>query len=127
MPQGDQNGALITVTDTDFATTVLAAELPVLVDCWAPWCPPCRAIAKSLAELAEEFQGRVLIAKLNTDDNPVTARSYRILSLPTLLLFRQGQIVASVVGARPKSFLRDLLETHAAPPMPTAIPAGSVP
>jgi thioredoxin 1 len=115
MPQDTHTGALIEVTDATFAETVLANDLPVLVDFWAQWCPPCHAITKPLGELAEEFRGRMVIVKLNSDENPVTARAYRVLSLPTLLIFRGGEVVASMVGARPKSALRNALEPHANP------------
>jgi thioredoxin len=101
--------ALVTITDDTFEREVLGSPLPIVVDFWAEWCPPCRPMAKVLAELAEELDGQMVIAKINSDENPVSSRAYRILSLPTLLLFRDGEIVATVVGARPKSVLRDLL------------------
>jgi thioredoxin 1 len=101
--------ALVTVTDETFERDVLGSPLPIVVDFWAEWCPPCRPMAKVLAELSEELDGRMVIAKVNSDENPVSSRAYRILSLPTLLLFRDGEIVATLVGARPKAVLRDLL------------------
>jgi thioredoxin 1 len=101
--------ALITVTDATFERQVLQSESPVLVDFWAQWCPPCRPMARVLDELAGELGGKVVIAKINSDENPVAARAYRIMSLPTLLLFRDGQVVATMVGARSKSALRDAL------------------
>jgi thioredoxin 1 len=103
--------ALTTVTDTTFAETVLGRRLPVLVDFWAEWCPPCRPMARTLAELAPEFAGRIVFATLNADENPEATRRYRVLSMPTLLLFRQGIVVHSIVGARPKSHLRQALAT----------------
>jgi thioredoxin 1 len=109
MPQGSDNGSLITVTDETFAETVLAADRRVVVDFWAEWCPSCTAISKSLGELAEEFDGRIVVAQLNSDENPQTTLTYRVMSLPTLLVFRQGQVVDTVVGARPKSYLRQAL------------------
>jgi thioredoxin len=96
-----------TVTDATFADTVLGSDLPVVVDFWAEWCPPCHALSPVLAELAEEFDGRLVVAKLNSDENPVTSRAYRVMSLPTLLFFRGGEVVASLTGARPKSVLRN--------------------
>ncbi|MFC4020944.1 thioredoxin family protein [Micromonospora sp. GCM10011542] len=107
-----QNDALITVTDDSFATTVLAADRPVVVDVWAEWCRPCHAISRSLAELAEEFAGRLVIATLNSDENPETTHRYRVMSLPTLLIFDRGELVGTVVGSRPKNHLRQTLARH---------------
>jgi thioredoxin 1 len=101
--------SLIQITDRTFAELVLAAPGPVVVDFWAEWCPPCRPMATSLAELAEELRGEVVIAKLNSDENPETTRAYRVLSLPTLLFFRRGVVVNTIVGLRPKSTLRQAL------------------
>jgi thioredoxin 1 len=113
MLQESQTGSLVTVTDDTFAETVLASDRPVVVDFWAEWCPPCKAISKSLAELAEEFGDRMVVAKLNSDDNPNTTRTYGIMSLPTLLVFRQGEVVGSIVGSRPKTYLRQTLSAQA--------------
>jgi thioredoxin len=99
---------MIIVTDATFEEAVLSSELPVVVDFWAQWCPPCHAIARTLAELEGEFEGRLVIAKLNSDENPVTSRAYRVLSLPTLMVFDRGEVTASLVGSRPKSYLRDM-------------------
>ncbi|MEV6521088.1 thioredoxin domain-containing protein [Longispora sp. NPDC051575] len=105
---------LVTVTDETFAASVLASDLPVVVDFWAEWCPPCRKISHTLAELAVEFEGRMVFAALNSDENPRTTRDHRVMSLPTLLVFRGGVVVGSIVGARPKGYLRDALGAHAA-------------
>lgn len=98
--------SLTQVTDDTFAELVLGGRLPVVVDFWAEWCPPCRPVARSLAELAGEFTGEVVIAQINADENPVTMRDYRVLSMPTLLFFKGGVVVNSIVGLRPKAHLR---------------------
>ena len=106
---------LITVTDATFDDLVLRSPLPIVVDFWAEWCPPCRPMAQMLSELADEVPGQMTFAKLNADENPDATRTYRVLSMPTLLLFEQGQVVKSIVGLRPKSFLRrELTGTTAA-------------
>jgi thioredoxin 1 len=101
---------LINVTDATFGTVVLKNKVPVLVDFWAEWCGPCRPVAKTLEELAEEFGDRVLIVKINSDENPETTRDYRVMSMPTLLFFSGGELVNTIVGAKPKSTLRAALE-----------------
>jgi len=107
-----QQDLLVTVTDETFAGTVLASPTPIVVDVWAEWCPPCHAISRSLGELAEEFAGKLTVATLDADANPATTRAYQVRSLPTLLIFRGGELVSATVGARPKSALRDLLAQH---------------
>jgi thioredoxin 1 len=98
------------VTDATFAAEVLASDVPVLVDFWAEWCPPCHRLAPLLDELAAEYAGRARIVKLNADDNPLTARMYGVMSMPTLTVFSGGAVVSQVVGARPKSRLRAQLD-----------------
>lgn len=93
------------VTDADFDQEILGNGTPVLVDFWAQWCPPCHMIAPILAEIAAERAGSLVIRKINADENPVTARKYQVLALPTLMLFRDGEPIRSWVGARPKSKL----------------------
>jgi len=102
-------GNLTEVTDTNFAAEVLEAGQPVLVDFWAPWCGPCRIIAPHLEELDSERED-LTVVKMNVDENPETAAKYGIMSIPTLILFKNGQVAKQVVGALPKSRLQQELE-----------------
>ena len=96
-------GRPLVVTDATFAREVLqAGTRPVLLDCWAPWCGPCRIIAPVLDQLAAESGGRYLIAKLNVDENPRTAAQFSIQSIPTLLIFKNGALIDRIVGVQPK-------------------------
>lgn len=102
--------SLLHLNDAEFDTKVLESKMPVLVDFWAPWCGPCRMIAPILQDLARDYKGRVIIAKVNTDDNPMTPNSYGIRSIPTLILFKNGQIEEKIVGLRPKEALKAMLD-----------------
>jgi thioredoxin 1 len=95
------------VTDATFETDVLRAKEPVLVDFWAEWCGPCKAIAPALEEIADEYAGKLTVAKVNIDENPVSPNNYAVRGIPTLILFKDGQPAATQVGALPKSRLKD--------------------
>ncbi|MBA2340281.1 MAG: thioredoxin, partial [Pyrinomonadaceae bacterium] len=103
----------LTVTDASFAGDVLnAGARPVLLDCWAEWCGPCRMIAPVLDQLAAESGGRYTIAKLNVDENPRTAAQFGIQSIPTMLIFKNGQLVDRIIGAQPKQAIAARLAAH---------------
>ena len=104
-------GTTKTVTDASFKQDVLQSDKPVLVDFWAEWCAPCRKVSPLLEEIATEMSGRLEIVKLNADENPETVRNYRVMSLPTLTIFKDGEPVKSVIGARPKGELVRLIES----------------
>ena len=93
----------IHVSDADFKNQVLDSSTPVLVDFWAPWCGPCKVIAPVIEELAREYEGKFKVAKLNTDENQMTAQEYRIMGIPTLGIFVKGKMVDQLVGAYPKT------------------------
>ena len=100
---------IIQVSDNEFDNTVIKNTLPCHVDFWAPWCGPCKAIGPVINELAEEFAGKIIITKMNVDDNPVTPGKFGLRAIPTLILFKNGEVVDKVTGAVGKSQLVDLI------------------
>jgi thioredoxin 1 len=99
-----------TVTDQSFQTDVLDSRTPVVVDFWAEWCGPCRMIAPSLEELANEYDGKVTVAKMNIDENPQTPTRYGVRGIPTLMIFRNGQVTATKIGALPKTKIKEWID-----------------
>ena len=103
-------GAVLDLTESGFDQDVLKSPTPVLVDMWAAWCGPCRMIAPIVEELAGQYQGKVKFGKLNVDDHPAVAAQYRVMNIPTLLVFKGGQEVDRIVGAQPKQELARRLD-----------------
>ena len=101
----------VIVTDANFAEEVEHSPLPVLLDMWAPWCPPCRMIAPTIEQLAGELAGRVKVAKLNTDENPMTGSRFNVRSIPTLLVLKDGKEIDRLIGAFPKEEILRRLES----------------
>jgi len=106
---------MIDVTDESFAAEVLRSDVPVLVDFWAEWCAPCHKLAPILEDLSAEYEGRVRIVKIDADVNPQTARDYGVQGLPTLCMFRGGEVVSQISGLQPKSKLRGFIDGALAP------------
>ncbi|MGB2631149.1 MAG: thioredoxin [Candidatus Omnitrophota bacterium] len=102
----------VIVDDTNFKQEVLEAEVPVLVDFWADWCMPCRMIAPVIGEIAEEYNGKFKVCKLNVDEARLTASLYQVMSIPTLAIFKNGEIVEKITGAVPKADLVSKMEKH---------------
>ncbi len=120
-PQAAENSTVqaqpqrvITVDDHQFDELIMNSELPVLVDIWAPWCGPCRLVSPVVDAIASTYKGRLQVAKLNVDENPDTATRYEVRSIPTLLLFEQGQVVERLTGAVTRSRLTEMVEQHLA-------------
>ena len=108
-----ENSATAVVTDDSFAQDVLTSSTPVLVDFWATWCGPCKMIAPVLEEIASEKAGELKVVKLDVDANPATARDFQVVSIPTLILFKDGQPVKRIVGAKGKAALLREIAEHA--------------
>jgi thioredoxin 1 len=104
--------ATVAITDDSFATDVLSSSTPVLVDFWATWCGPCKMIAPVLEEIANEKAGTLTVAKLDVDSNPATARDFQVVSIPTMILFKDGKPVTRIVGAKGKAALLRELADH---------------
>ena len=101
-----------TLSDSNFDESVIKSTAPVLVDFWAEWCGPCRMLAPTIEALASDYDGKVTVGKLNVDDNPNTAMQFGIRSIPTLLLFKDGQVVESIIGLADKNRLQTVLDKH---------------
>ncbi len=109
MTDAEKAGGTVEVSDASFSTEVLSRKKPVLVDFWATWCGPCKMVAPVLEEIASERAGQLTVAKLDVDANPVTARDFQVVSIPTMILFKDGQPVKRIVGAKGKAaLLREL-------------------
>lgn len=104
-------GNVMQVTDSNFQQEVMQSSIPVLVDFWAPWCGPCRMLAPTIEELAKEYDGQVKVCKLNTDESPQTAGGFGISSIPTVLFFKNGQVVDRLVGLNPKNRFVQMLNS----------------
>ena len=103
---------IIHTSDDSFEQEVLQSQLPVLVDYWAEWCGPCKMIAPILDEVAKEYEGRIKVAKLNIDENPLTPSKYGVMSIPTLILYKNGQVAATKMGLLSKSELNAFVDSH---------------
>ena len=102
--------AEIKITNSNFENEVLNSNIPVIVDFWAPWCGPCRMLAPVLAEIAEEYEGSVVVGKINVDEEPQLAAQFGIASIPTLIVFKNGEITAKSVGVKPKAQILDMIK-----------------
>lgn len=104
--------SILTLTEDDFDDQITNAETPILVDFWATWCPPCKAIAPSLEQIADEMGGKARVAKVNVDENGDLANRFGIRSIPTLMVFKRGKVVDQMIGAAPKDQIKRMVEKH---------------
>ena len=105
-------GKVVTVSDDEFDSSILNGEKPSLIDFWAEWCQPCKMLAPTVEELAGEYEDKILVGKLNVDDNPQTATKYGIRGIPTLLLFKGGQVVQQLVGVKSKAEIKKVIDEN---------------
>lgn len=101
----------VTFSDSNFQQDVLKSDTPVLVDFWAPWCGPCKIVSPVVEELAKEYQGKMKVGKMNVDENPEVSGSYSVMSIPTLMLFKNGQPVKSIIGAQGRDTIKGAIES----------------
>jgi thioredoxin 1 len=104
--------AVVVISDAEFDQTVLKSDKPVMIDFWAEWCQPCKMLTPTVEELAGEFEGQILVGKLNVDDNPNTATTYGIRGIPTLLFIKDGQVVQQLVGVKSKAEIKKVIEEN---------------
>ena len=107
-----ENHAVRQLSDKDFEKDVLQSGTPVFIDFWAPWCGPCRIIGPIVEELAPSYEGKAVIAKINVDDNPVTAQKFQVTSIPTLMMFKNGKMVDRAIGVLPRAELQKFIDRH---------------
>lgn len=100
------------ISDAEFASAVLQSAVPVLIDFWAPWCGPCRIVGPIVDELAEQYDGKLSVVKINVDDNPAVAQQFMVSSIPTMMMFKGGQLVDRVLGAMPKAELQKMIDRN---------------
>ena len=106
------SGKIVTVSDSEFESSVLKGDKPALIDFWAEWCQPCKMLAPTVEEIAGEYEDRIMVGKLNVDDNPATATKYGIRGIPTLLLFKGGQVVQQLVGVKSKAEIKKVIDEN---------------
>jgi len=105
-------GKVVTVSDAEFEASVVQNEKPAIVDFWAEWCQPCKMLAPTVEEIANEYDDKILVTKLNVDDNPQTATKFGIRGIPTLLFFKGGQVVQQIVGVKTKAEIKKIIDEH---------------
>ena len=103
---------VVTVSDGEFDSSIIKCDKPALVDFWAEWCQPCKMLAPTIEEIAGEYDGRIVVSKLNVDDNPDTATKFGIRGIPTLLLFKDGQVVQQMVGVKSKAEIKKIIDEN---------------